>query len=132
PSTVFPGPGSYVVKLTAISTNGCRDSIEKQVMIDVKPVANFLLKDAEADKICEGNQVIFLNNTVNNMNGTYHWDFDNGVTSTAMDTAFIFGAAGSYDVSLVATTLNGCSDTVTNTVTVNPSPVSTFNFTTAS
>ena len=50
---------------------------------------------------------------------TYHWDFDNGVTTSLSDPSLSFTDVGTYDVMLVAyDTVNGCSDTSIQTLTV--------------
>ncbi len=46
------------------------------------------------------------------------WDFGSAGTSTAFDVTVIFPTNGSYDVQLITTSDNGCSDTITQTVFV--------------
>jgi len=122
PSTTYPAPGMYTVKLIAFNGNGCFDSIMKKVPIDAKPLVSFF-----ADDVCLGTLNEFKNNTVNLPNGgSYVWDFGNGVMSTGLDTSFVYANTGDFTVSLIATTPNGCSDTATNLVSVNPLPDASF------
>lgn len=128
PTFTFPGPGVYTVKLWAGNTNGCNDSVTKQVTIDTKPIAGFVAED-----VCEGETSNFLNSTVNIPNGaTYSWNLDNGKFSQSRDTSLVYGAVGAYDVYLFVSTPNGCLDTAMQTINVNAVPSSTFTSVTAS
>ena len=122
PVISYPGHGSFVIQLIATNTNGCVDTLERTVIMDVKPIAAFNAKD-----VCEGTAVEFKNNTVNTTGTiTYVWDFANGQFSSAGDTSIVYAAAGSYDVALYARTGNGCVDTAMKTINVNPIPNSGF------
>lgn len=122
PITQFAGPGTYTVRLLAFNTNGCADSIQKNLVIDTKPIAAFIAKD-----VCEGELSTFDNNTVNLPNGgSYAWDFGNGQTSSATDASFTYAASGQYLVRLVVSTVNGCYDTATKMISVNALPDPTF------
>jgi len=122
PTTAYPGPGNFTVKLIAFNGNGCFDSIMKKVIIDTKPIAGFIAKD-----VCFGTPSAFMNNTVNLPNGgSYIWDFGNGVTSNVRDTTFVYATAGDYTVKLIVSTINGCYDTTSSTVAANPLPDPSF------
>lgn len=122
PITQYTGPGTYTIKLVAFNGNGCVDSIERTLLIDTKPIADFIAND-----VCEGEESTFTNNTVNLPNGgSNNWDFGNGQTSTSTDASFTYAASGQYAVSLVVSTVNGCSDTATQLISVNPLPDATF------
>lgn len=123
PSHQFGSPGTYTVKLAVANNNGCSDSITRIIQIDTKPIAQFVAED-----VCEGDPVVFQNNTVNiPMGASYVWEFDNGTNSTAEDTSVLL-VAGSYDVKLFAITNNGCVDTTEKTVKVNQLPDASFLF----
>jgi gliding motility-associated-like protein len=53
----------------------------------------------------------------------FNWDFGNGSNSTAVSPSTTYNLGGTYVVTLIATTINGCSDTkqLTIDVTENPS-----------
>ena len=71
------------------------------------------LPDTEfkAEKMyCEPNSVItFVNNTGNGL--SYHWDFGDGTTSTDVNPTHAYSSVGNYNVTLIATNING-SDTL--------------------
>lgn len=119
----FGAAGSYTVKLVVNNSNGCKDSVLRNVHIDTKPIAGYV-----ASNVCDGEEVNFLNNTKNTAAGvSYVWDFGNGTQSAAVDTSFAYAGFGSYDVSLLALTQNGCSDTITKQVEVYELPNANFN-----
>lgn len=127
PNFQFGAPGSYTVKLRVDNTNGCSDSILRVVNIDTKPIAGFTSPD-----VCDGNPVKFVNTTVNMGAGaTYIWDLDNGISTNAKDTSVLYSSVGSYDISLYVITLNGCTDTASQTVNVNETPDATFQYSSA-
>ncbi len=127
PSTQYLAPGEYTVTLIAANTNGCSDTLVRNVKIDTKPIAIFAAED-----VCDGETVDFKNNTINiPMGATYAWDFGNGVNSASTDTAFVYAGPGSYDVILLVSTPNGCLDTATKMLNVNPNPDGSFLFSSA-
>ncbi|REG88930.1 choice-of-anchor L domain-containing protein [Winogradskyella sediminis] len=58
--------------------------------------------------------------SVDGTDATYEWDFGDNNTATGTEVSNVFGAAGTYTVTLTVTDTNpqGCSDTVTVTVFV--------------
>jgi PKD repeat protein len=76
---------------------------------------------------CAPYTVSFLNSTTNATD--YLWDFgDGGSTSTLENPDYTYNSAGTYTVSLNAT-VGSCADalTIVDYITVNPSPVASFN-----
>ncbi len=123
PQFTFGSSGSYPIKLVVQNSNGCSDSVLRYVKIDTKPIAGFV-----ANSVCDGEEVRFSNNTKNIGAGVaYVWDFDNGSFTQALDTAFTYNTAGSYNVRLFVTTLNGCVATATKQIDVYTLPDATFN-----
>lgn len=127
PVTSYPAPGIYTMKLLVQNTNGCADSLTEIITIDTKPIASFVAMD-----VCDGNPVVFKNNTVNTPGAvSYAWDFGNGMNSAAYDTSFVYGSTGTYSVILYAATANGCMDTAGMTINVNEMPSAAFTVSTA-
>ncbi len=48
----------------------------------------------------------------------YYWDFGDGTTATGQNVIHSYGDTGTYTVSLIVVSANGCSNTTTQTVTV--------------
>jgi PKD repeat protein len=63
--------------------------------------------------------VFFTNTTTGDPPITYQWNFGDGATSTATDPSHLYAAAGSFNVTLIATNAAGSSSSST-TVTVVP------------
>ncbi len=119
PTNTYATAGTYTVKLKITSTNGCLDSTTNTVTIHPKPVADF-----SAANVCNGFTSTFTNNSTGA--STYSWDFGNGNTSTTASPTYTYPTAGTYNVTLTATTSNGCTHAVTKSYTVNVSPKANF------
>lgn len=118
----YIAPGVYMVKLRAISANGCTDEEVSSLTIREKPKADFT-----APNVCVGEVTNFSNNSHSSTGGmAYTWDFDNGQTSVSESPSITYTNAGTYDVVLKADIGNGCVGTIVKTVSVFPMPVSTF------
>lgn len=97
------------------------------VTLNPKPTASF---NSPPPQCLSGNSFSFTNtSTISSGTLSYAWDFGDGNSSTQTNPSHTFAAAGIYRVKLVATSNNGCKDSVTNfavTVLGNP-PVRTIN-----
>jgi PKD repeat protein len=107
--------GSYIVHLNAFSSNGCTQSIQKNVQVVKTPTASFLVK-----KVCQGTPSYFENQSKNS-NG-YLWDFGDGKTSTDSAPVHVYSKPGVYHVNLTAFAASGCNNNVTLDAIVNPYP----------
>ena len=123
PSHLYTGTGSYNVSLTTTSSFGCSSPYQDTVQIYSKPISRI-----QTANVCQGVPVQFINTTVNNTgtNVTYLWDLGNGFTSTDSSLVYDFTSAGTYDVTLTATSGYGCTDTQLNRLTVYPLPEVNF------
>lgn len=122
PTHAYAAAGTYQVTLIATSNIGCQDSISHNVTVYDSPVAGFTAND-----VCDGETVIFTNNSsIGTGTLSYAWAFGDGGTSTDLNPTHLYLAAGAYTVTLTATSNNGCMDTVTRVVTVNPTPTAAF------
>ena len=103
----FPAPGTYTV--TLINTyNVCTDTLTKTVTVAPIPKVDFRASDSGR---CQPNLTV---NFANSSTGTtYSWNFGDG-TGTATDAtpSHTYTQFGEFDVTLVATGANGCSDTL--------------------
>ncbi|MDB5226797.1 MAG: hypothetical protein JWN78_990 [Bacteroidota bacterium] len=109
PTLTFPLPGVYTVKMLATNVEGCRDSMQQNVTVNIAPTAAFT---ADEVKSCVPYTVNFTNNSLNGI--TYKWIINspNGfnATSTNINPSFALPKNGVYDVSLIVTSANGCVD----------------------
>jgi len=75
---------------------------------------------------CQG-QVSFTNTSTisNNGQGTYLWNFGDGTTSTLSNPSHNY-LPGNYTVTLEVTTDNGCSDQISQNITIYPIPTANY------
>ncbi len=101
----------------------CTDEYTIPVLVQVfdTPQPNF-----NTDNICADASYVFQNTTVNVSPITsWQWNFGNGATSNQENPNY-FLAPGTYSVSLYAENGAGCSDQITQDITVFPMPVPLF------
>ena len=92
--------------LTVADTNGCIDTIVKQVNVASAPTSLFSYTD-NVDNI-QG-KVEFTNGSTGAK--TYFWDFGNGETAYDKSPTEIYTEDGDYQVLLVSVSDEGCHDT---------------------
>ncbi len=128
PSHSYAASGSYGVRLTVTSADGCTRTSFKPNYINISsPTANFTA--AKMSGSCLGpTRYAFTDQA--SAAASWSWNFDDGGTSTAQNPTHDFAAAGQYDVMLIITNADGCSDTVTKPVTVVAASVPVADFTT--
>ncbi len=76
--TIYSLPGTYTISLVEITSNGCKDSISK-VIIVLGPIADFTLAPGT---ICKGQNIVFTIKDTTDV-FTWHWDFGDGKDTTA-------------------------------------------------
>ncbi|MBU0488396.1 MAG: PKD domain-containing protein [Bacteroidetes bacterium] len=112
PGHLFASPGTFFPTLQVTDANGCSASIPATDPITVfpKPTATFV---ASQNYGCEVPILIhFTNNSYGTGSLSYSWNFGDGSTSSAANPDHSYNSLGSYDVTLVTTNENGCSDTL--------------------
>jgi PKD repeat protein len=123
PTKSYLNGGTYSVTLTANSDFNCKDIIAKPIDVYRNPVASFSLTDDCQDKVFN------FTNSSTSAQGTlsYNWDFNDGTVSPFISPSKSFIADGAYNVSLLATTSLGCTNTVVKPLNVFPVPQANFN-----
>lgn len=122
-SHTYAAPGVYNVTLIVISAMGCVDTIVQQVTVNPWPIADFTSTTG-----CLNAPVVFTDiSTVNPTSiNSWYWEFGDGDTSTLQNPTNLYPAVGSYNVTLIVQTDEGCVDTIIQTVVVSPAPVAAF------
>lgn len=119
PTHEFSGVGTYDVTLTVESGEGCSSDTTIQIDVEPSPFADFDFENA-----CEGEEIFFENQSLGNYENS-QWIFETAENDTVLstDASFTFPNDGNYSVTLIIEKSDGaCSDTLTETVTVNPKP----------
>jgi gliding motility-associated-like protein len=124
PSHVFNTAGTYNVTLIATNTNGCKDTLVQQVVVNSGATPNFTFTSQ-----CQGTPINFTStstiappNTITN----YSWNFGGGNTASGPNASHVFNTPGNNNVTLTVTTSLGCSDSITLPVRVYANPVANF------
>ncbi|UKN03841.1 PKD domain-containing protein [Paracrocinitomix mangrovi] len=118
--------GTITYTVTGTDAFGCSNTDQVDVVIHPNPVIDF---QADVQFGCEPLTVNFTNNTIP-AGTSCMWSFGDGNSATSCGTATNIYSSGTYDVTLVVTTAEGCSsmDTYTNYIDVVPEPFALFNF----
>lgn len=125
PTYTYTTAGTYTVKLVVTTNNGCKDSITKQITVHAKPSVSFTVNNS--NQCVNGNSFSFTNgSSVSSGTISSQWSFGDGNTSTSANPTYTYTTAGIYTVKLVITSSNGCKDSVSQQVTVNPKPTAGF------
>ncbi|RYE16577.1 MAG: PKD domain-containing protein, partial [Sphingobacteriales bacterium] len=127
PSKAYTTPGTYTVKLV-VNYNNCSDSTTQTIVVHPSPSAQF---SATPTDWCSAPKAVqFTNLSIGA--STYNWNFGNGSTAISANPTHTYTSLGSYTVTLVATSINGCKDTLVQPAYVNlVKPEVTLSFTPA-
>lgn len=120
PTHTYQNPGTYNVTHIVTTQAGCSDTITQTITVLPPPVINFSFNNS-----CMNDTVSFTNQTQdpNLAQVSYTWLFGNGSpNSTQTNPIQIYPNAGTFNVSLIASNAGGCTDTLTQAVTVYPLP----------
>jgi gliding motility-associated-like protein len=121
PTHSYATANSFTVKLVVTSINGCKDSVIRTITVFPKPTAAFI---TPASQCISNNNFSFVNNSTGSV--TYLWYFGDGTTSTSQNPTHSYATANTFTVKLVVTSVNGCKDSVSRTITVFAKPIAAF------
>jgi gliding motility-associated-like protein len=122
PAHNYSSPGAYMVKHVITGLDGCvSDTVEKQINIGAKPVADFLLFDT-----CTEKTLGIQDRSSSTFGSVSHWSWalDSNFVSTDEQPILSNLAQGTHQLRLSVTSIYGClSDTIAKTFLILPSPV---------
>jgi gliding motility-associated-like protein len=133
PEHVFSAADTYPVSLIVSTSNGCSNLIfTRPVVVNSRPVAGYIVPE-----VCLSDTYAQFTDTSTVSPGTitaWAWNFGDGNatpsnpnTSALQNPTHSYTAIGSYIVQLIATSNNGCKDTISHTLVVNGSfPIANF------
>ncbi|MGZ3864783.1 MAG: PKD domain-containing protein [Bacteroidia bacterium] len=118
PPHIYAAPGTFQVSLKVTTNFGCNSTHSDPITVFNLPTVSFT-----SGSLC-ASQVAQFNGSVNGgSNGTqWAWHFGNA-TSNVQNPAYSFPSWGTYNVSLSASDMNGCANTVSQQITIQPAPV---------
>lgn len=127
----YNGNGPYLISLVVTSSNGCKsDTLRKTINLIPSPRAKFGFDHS----VCLGDAITFSDSSHSYSPSivSWDWDFGNGVQAvktTFTPFSYTYAAAGTYIVTLVTHSNNGCkSDSFRLQVAVTNKPSAEFTF----
>ncbi|MBL6962730.1 MAG: PKD domain-containing protein [Bacteroidetes bacterium] len=108
PDHIYLNTGHYAVKLKAVSSSQCMDSVYKNVYVKANPFVHFTVYDA-----CLGDSSRFYDYSVVDSPatlGTWRWYFGDGDSSYAQNPVHLYDTAGAYNITLIVGSSESCSD----------------------
>ncbi len=125
----YGAPGTYDVQLIVTSDVGCSDTSLQQVQAFEIPIAAFSYTSD-----CPNNQIIVdftdESTTVSDAINYWFYDFGGQGSSATENPTNLFSANGDYTILHIVETVNGCSDTATQLLTIPPYPQAGFSYNT--
>ncbi|MFM2135233.1 MAG: hypothetical protein RL021_633 [Bacteroidota bacterium] len=123
PVHTYSSAGSYDATLTVATAQGCRDSISRYLTVYGLPNPIFTATNA-----CTAENIILQNMSTSSWGNisAYSWNFGDGTVTTGNATQHTYAAAGNYTIQLTATTVYGCTQSTTRTITSYPLPTASF------
>jgi gliding motility-associated-like protein len=124
----FNGNGTFEVALTATSDGGCSNTVVQNITVWADPTASFSHVPA-----CEGDPFQFNDQSTGNGGNinTWQWNFGDGNTSNQQNPSHSYASFGTYTVTLTVTTQDGCSDEISQEISLLPNPIADFSITNA-
>jgi len=126
PTHTYGADGTYAVSLTVTDSYGCTDVFTADVQ-NVTPNADFT---AAATVLgCAPESAAFIDNSSSDIN-QWFWQFGDGGVSLLENPSNLYAAPGTYDVTLIAFSAGGCTDTIVKPsfITVD-GPIGNFTYT---
>lgn len=119
PSITYSTFGTYDIELTLESSNGCTSVGTGTVTVNDSPIAQFSANDT-----CLFETTSFVDESTVNQGTITNWNWllGNGGTTSQQNPSLTYGQDSTYQVTLVVTATGGCTDTITQNVTVHPLP----------
>jgi len=116
----YKNTGTFPVKLLSNNQYNCPDSSEVNLKVNPSPDATFTINNPI--QCLTGNSFSF---TKNDQLSVFNdvWNFGDAQTSSGKSAIHSYVAANIYNVRLIVTAADNCSDTTSQTVTVKPNPL---------
>lgn len=125
----YQNAGIYTVELIVTSDLGCSDTVQENVEVYEKPVADF---NYSSD--CQNNQVIVqftdASTTANDPINFWFYDFGGQGSSATANPQQVFPSNGNFTILHIVETVNGCRDTISQVLSTPPAPVADFSYNT--
>ncbi len=115
PTKSYNYSNTFPITLVAIDDIGCTDTFSGTTLEVTKPVASFTMSDSIS--ICP-NIIVKFDGSGSQNASTYLWNFGGTNTSGKVNPTKVFNTPQEYDIQLIVTDANGCTDTAYSKVKV--------------
>jgi gliding motility-associated-like protein len=118
PTHVYRLDNIFNVTLKVTSQKGCIGVLSQKAIIEVTPgvVADF--KNTFANACKPPSSIEFTNQSTGPGALKYTWKFGDGTQNNTQDAIHSFSKAGTYTVSMLATSSEGCTDSITKDIVI--------------
>lgn len=123
PSYSFADSGSKNIHLIIQTLNQCVSSAQQTVFIKQNPISNFSIKNT-----CLNDTTSFTNLSSTNISFNSLWYFGDGDSSLLLNPTHIYSDTGVYEIAMITTASNGCSDTTIVNHIISNKPVLDLSF----
>ncbi|MEJ0101219.1 MAG: PKD domain-containing protein [Bacteroidota bacterium] len=107
------------ISLSVTNSYGCQSTLVKENILSVLEALDVSFS-TDKKVLCSINDAAqFINKTTGPGTLTYTWDFGDGQTSTSPEPSHIYNSKGTYPVKLMATSSEGCKDTLLQNEFIN-------------
>ncbi len=122
PTHIYNRSGTFLVKLVATGTTGCKDSVTQVVVVSL--LTSPVLSVSAPTHACQDAAVQFIGIvSPSTITSTITWTTNNGMNAQGDSVNFSFAQAGTYTITAIAVNSNGCADTVIKQIIIKPLPV---------
>ncbi len=115
PVWIYDMPGEYKVTLLAYNSDELYSVSTCIITVFPGPVARFQITVGDESLSDNNNKITLVNYSTNAVE--YKWLFGDGNTSELFEPVHVYSESGDYNISLIVTSKEGCTDT---TVVINP------------
>lgn len=115
----------YSCTMSSVSSTTCTTTIWDTIWVKPSPIADFNYQNLNCDlnvNFLDSSYVVFGNANII----SWSWNFGDANTSSQQNPNHLYSSSGTYNVSLIVTTDNGCTDTITIPITIYDSVVARF------
>lgn len=125
PTHTFTGPGTFSVILTATSDSGCQSTTTLPTVVYPLPTAAITPQNVCLNALT--NLLDASTSSVGNTINAWDWNFGDGTpNSTLQNPSHTYSSPGTYTLTLIVTTVNGCKDTTVNMVVIYQPPIANY------
>lgn len=123
PHTFWVKPqSSTLYTLNSVSNIGCSGTVSGQADVTVRPLPQPAFTTTP---LCSGKQITFTDQSsiASGTIGSWVWDFGDGSnTANTQNPVHVYANAGNYTVGLQVSSNAGCSASITESITISPTP----------